>query len=216
MIKFLYFKNKIKANFKGKSIGIIKIFTSKSFSSKESNSNNKVNSNSVPQRLNVEDSFFPYFVGLIEGYGLFTISKSGKYFQFEIGLELSIRDLDLINYIKSKLGVGTIFIRKSNNRPEMVIFRVRNKQDLKGVLMPIFNKYPLLTIKHYDFIRFKECLFAESNEIIKAHTKNKYIRPLTPVNTLNTILNAHYFSSWLIGFIESEACFSIYKPTNEN
>lgn len=75
-------KNKIKANFKGKSIGIIKIFTSKSFSSKESNSNNKVNSNSVPQRLNVEDSFFPYFVGLIEGYGLFTISKSGKYFQF--------------------------------------------------------------------------------------------------------------------------------------
>ena len=114
------------------------------------------------------------------------------------------------------MGVGTIFIRKSTNRPEMVIFRIRNKQDLKEVVMPIFYKYPLLTIKHYDFIRFKVCLFAESNEIIQAHKKIKYIRPLTPVNTLNINLNAPYFSSWLIGFIESEACFSIYKPINEN
>lgn len=39
-----------------------------------------------------------------------------------------------------------------------------------------------------------------------------YIRPNIPVNTVNSILNTPYFSSWLVGFIEAESTFSIYKP----
>lgn len=149
-------------------------------------------------------------------YYLSLKKKSGKYFKFEVGLELSIRDIYLINYIKAKLGVGTIFIRKSANRSEMVIFRVRSKQDLKEIIIPIFDKYPLLTNKQYDYIRFKVCLLSESNDFINAYTNKKYIRPLTPVNTVDYIINVPYFSSWLIGFIESEGCFSIYKPSNDN
>lgn len=28
---------------------------------------------------------------------------------------------------------------------------------------------------------------------------------------VESIINAHYFSAWLVGFIEAEGCFSVYK-----
>jgi ubiquinol-cytochrome c reductase cytochrome b subunit len=46
--------------------------------------------------------------------------------------------------------------------------------------------------------------------------ESNYIRPTTPLNSVETIINSTYFSPWLIGFIEAEGCFSIYKPIKEN
>lgn len=64
----------------------------------------------------------------------------------------------------------------------MVSLRIRNKNHLKNFLLPIFDKYPMFSNKQYDYLRFKDAL-----------------------------LNKHYFPAWLVGFIEAEACFSVYK-----
>ena len=64
----------------------------------------------APQRLNAEDS--AWLVGLIQGDGWFSITKNGKYCKFEFGLELHIRDIQLLYKIKKALGVGTINIKK--------------------------------------------------------------------------------------------------------
>ena len=40
---------------------------------------------------------------------------------------------------------------------------------------------------------------------------SKYTRPSVPFNSIEYIVNAPYFSAWLVGFIEAEGCFSVYK-----
>jgi LAGLIDADG endonuclease len=182
------------------------------------------------QRLESGNFIYPYLVGLIEGDGWFSIGKKGKYVLFELGIELSIRDVQLIYKIKNLLGVGTVlFINKERNnelndkdkipesnlnyklknKRENVIFRIRNKSHLKEIIIPIFDKYPFLTDKQYDYIRFKNALLSN---MIYSKDLLPYTRSKIPINSVESILNTSYFIPWLIGFIEAESSFNIYKP----
>lgn len=184
------------------------------------------------QRLESGNFIYPYLVGLIEGDGLFSVSKKGKYIMYEFGIEVSIRDIQLIYKIKKWLGVGTVHIRNKlkddnmnseyldiNLEPPIlsksiknnVIFRIRNKSHLKSIIIPIFDKYPMFTNKQFDYIRFRSALLSNtkySNDLVP------YIRPNLSRNNIKNILNTSYFPAWLVGFIEAESCFSIYKPTD--
>lgn len=194
---------------------------------------NEITNYDAIQRLNAGDLAYPYLVGLIEGDGWFTITKNGKYLKYEFGIEMSIRDIQLLYKLKKLLGVGTIDIRRKNKliscakhpkqsglnntidsepQVETAIFRIRNKTHLKNIVIPIFDKYPLLSNKKYDYLRFKESLLSDtiySNDLIK------YVRPtgLSINSDIVEYTNTEYFQAWLIGFIEAEGCFSIYKPT---
>jgi len=41
-----------------------------------------------------------------------------------------------------------------------------------------------------------------------------YIRPEMPINSVESVLNKSYFIPWLVGFIEAESCFALYKPVS--
>jgi len=164
------------------------------------------------QRLHAGDLVFAYLVGLIEGDGWFSVTKNGKYIKYEFGIEMNIRDIQLIYKIKEILGVGTIDIREIKEI-KMVLYRIRNKSHLKCILLPILDKYPMFSNKQYDYLIFKELLLREVN-LYK--DLPDYIRPIEPLNSIETILNKPYFQAWLIGFIEAEGCFSLYKPTKDN
>ena len=161
------------------------------------------------QRLNAGDLIFPYLVGLFEGDGWFTITKNGKYLKYEFGIEMSQRDIQLIYKIKKILGIGQINFRSRNNQ-RTVMFRVRNKNHLKSIIINIFDKYPLLSNKKYDYFRFKENLLSD---VIYSEQLKDYIRPIgQSVNSdIVQYINTKYFKAWLIGFIEAEGCFSTYK-----
>jgi len=159
------------------------------------------------QRLNAGDLKYAYIVGLFEGDGYFSITKKGIYLLYEVGIELSIKDVQLIYKIKSLLGVGEVSFRK-RGEIEMVLLRIRNKKHLKEFIFPIFDKYPMFSNKQYDYLRFRDCL---NSNIIKYSELPPYTRSTKPLNDIQSIINAPYFSSWLIGFIEAEGCFSTYK-----
>jgi ubiquinol-cytochrome c reductase cytochrome b subunit len=161
------------------------------------------------QRLNAENLVYAYLVGLFEGDGFFTVSKKGNYFQCELGIELSIKDVQLIYKIKDLLGVGTVRFRVRNGN-SMVCFRVRKKDHLINIILPIFDRYPLFTNKQHDYLRLREIILSN---IILYEDIPPYTRPSTPYNCIQSILDAPYFSAWLVGFIEAEGCFSIYKLT---
>jgi hypothetical protein len=186
------------------------------------------------QRLEAGNYIYPYLVGLIEGDGWFSVSKNGKYVMFELGIELSIRDVQLIYKIKNLLGVGTVFFRnkeknkesiakeglvnfvsvsevKLNNNRNNVIFRVRNRSHLKEIIIPIFDKYPFLSNKQFDYIRFRTALLSN---LIYSKDLLPYVRSNIPLNTVKSILSTSYFVPWLIGFIEAESSFCIYKPVS--
>lgn len=166
------------------------------------------------QRLNAENLSYAYLVGLFEGDGFFTVSRKGKYFQCEIGIELSIRDVQLIYKIKDLLGVGVRGFRERNNI-KMVSLRVRKKDHLLNILLPIFDKYPLFSAKNYDYLRLKEVLLSNIvfYDDLPNYTRPRLLSSQDDLNSIESILNAPYFSAWLVGFLEAESSFSIYKLT---
>ena len=68
--------------------------------------------NIYTNRKNMHKLYYAYFVGLFEGDGFFSISKKGKYLTYELGIELSIKDVQLIYKIKDLLGVGVVNLKK--------------------------------------------------------------------------------------------------------
>lgn len=163
------------------------------------------------QRLHAGDLNYAYIVGLFEGDGYFSITKKGKYLTYEIGIEMSIKDVQLMYKIKNILGVGIISFRKRND-VEMVTLRIRNKNHLKDFIFPIFDKYPMFSNKQYDYLRLKDMLISN---IIYSNDLPDYKRSNININNIEHIVNASYFSAWLIGFIEAEGCFSTYKLNKE-
>ena len=165
----------------------------------------------VPQRLYAKDLTYAMLVGIIEGDGWISITKKSQYLLYEVGIELHIRDIQLIYKIKKLLGVGIVSFKEGKNKT--VVYRIINKSHLINIIIPLFEEYPLLSNKQYDYLRFKNMLL---NDIIYYKDLPNYTRPLIPINSIDSILNKHYFSAWLIGFIEAEGCFSIYKPIKNN
>jgi ubiquinol-cytochrome c reductase cytochrome b subunit len=168
-----------------------------------------ISTSEASQRLHAEDLVYAYIVGLFEGDGFFSITKNGKYLTYELGIELSIRDVQLIYKIKSLLGIGVVSFRKKG-KVETVSLRIRNKNHLKNFILPIFDKYPMFSNKQYDYLRFRNALLSN---IIYSTKLPEYSRPNKNLNDVTSIINAFYFPAWLIGFIEAEGCFSIYKAT---
>lgn len=150
---------------------------------------------------------YAYIVGLFEGDGFFSITKKGKYITYELGIELSIKDVQLIYKIKKLLGIGVVSFR-TRKESEMVSLRIRNKDHLKKFIIPIFDKYPMFSNKQYDYLRFKDALLSG---IIYSEDLPEYTRDSKPINTIESITSASYFPAWLVGFIEGEGCFSVYK-----
>jgi hypothetical protein len=166
------------------------------------------------QRIHAGDLSYAYLVGLFEGDGYFTITKNGKYLKYELGIELSIRDVQLIYKIKNLLGVGIVSFRK-RNEVEMVALRIRNKDHLKNLIIPIFDKYPMFSNKQYDYLRFKDALLSGIiySEDLPEYTRTSHAQHT--INSIESIITASYFSPWLVGFIEAEGCFSIYNLNKE-
>ena len=164
------------------------------------------------QRLHAGDLTQAYLVGLFEGDGFFSISKKGKYLTYELGIELSIRDVQLIYKLKRLLGVGVLSFRKRDTI-EMVTLRIRDKDHLKKIILPIFDKYPMFSNKQYDYLRFRDALLSG---IIYSADLPEYSRSNEPLNTVDSIINTFYFPAWLVGFIEAEGCFSVYKQREDS
>ena len=150
-----------------------------------------IHTSEASQRLNAEDLTYAYLVGLFEGDGYFSISIKGKYLTYELGIEVSIKDVQLIYKIKDLLGIGVVNFREINEI-RMVSLRIRDKNHLKKFIIPIFDKYPMFSNKQYDYLRFKNALISG---IIYSKDLPEYTRSniIEPVNTIESIINKSYF-----------------------
>lgn len=143
------------------------------------------------QRLNAENLNYAYLVGLFEGDGFFTVTKKGRYFKCELGIELSIKDVQLIYKIKDLLGVGIVSFRERNGLKK-VSLRVRKKDHLINKILPIFDKYPLFSNKQYDYLRLRNVILSNT---VFYDAIPEYTRPSVPLNSIESIVNTPYFSA---------------------
>lgn len=150
--------------------------------------------------------FFPYIVGLTESNGYFLMKKKGKYITYEFGIELSIRDVQLIYKIKKILGVGTVSFENKYGLNK-VYLKIKDKNDLKNLIIPIFDKYPMFSNKQYDYLIFRDSLISG---IIYSQDLVKYTISNEPINRINYIISSNHFPVWLVGYIEANCCFSLF------
>ena len=183
------------------------------------NEKNKIRWNN----LNDDEKFKLWLVGFTDGDGCFSIVKSGNYFGLQYSLSQSTYNLRILNHIKSKLGYGNISNRSSGKSAD---FRITDRKILKEVIFPIFDKYPLLTSKYFNYERFKKAHAILENKNLNRAMKNKMIDELRvnqipsdyvspAISHLN--VNSKYEDIanvisvyWLAGFIEAEGNFGIF------
>jgi len=75
---------------------------------------------------------------------------------------LHIDDLEVLKHIQKTLQIGTVYIK-----PKIAEFVVRRSDELK-VIMDIFDKTPLNSYKHFNFLGFKQAF-----ELYKVGMKDK-------------------------------------------
>ena len=136
-------------------------------------------------------------------------------------------NLRVLYYVKKQLGVGSV--TKDNTKGQ---FFIRDKKTIETILLPIFDKHPLLTSKYFDYSRFKKALYILNNLSLTKEEKNiKLINlknmklldnykspawnnvslPLKDINSINSIMS----KAWLVGFVEAESSFYLTSKNSK-
>lgn len=177
-------------------------------------------------------SFFnQWLVGFTDGDGTFIIDRqeNGKKWILVFKISQKSNNGQLLYYIKSMQGVGQVTESKDGNWS----YRIRNKEYIKKIIFPIFDSFPLRTVKYFDYmqvkqaydiltpldtsLKIKEEINIQMEEIYK-HIKNgpevDYKSPVWKDIDCNNITSKHIpiiSKPWLIGFWEAEGSFYIVK-----
>jgi hypothetical protein len=85
-------------------------------------------------------------------------------------IALSRYNLRALYFIKRELGVGNV--RKDNTKGQFVI---RDRKKLVKVIFPIFDKYPLLTSKQFNYLNLKKAYDILENVNLSKNEKDKYL-----------------------------------------
>lgn len=192
---------------------------------------NKFINNSIDldiNTLNNYENFSRFLVGLTDGDGTFNIyiNEQNKKINFTFKISLSKFNIKLLYFLKKKLGIGQVILHNSGVKDgNQATFRIRNKNDIINKILPIFNKYNLLTSKQFNYNKFYKSIIIsnnnnlsqldkilEINKIKNLKLPNNYISPIWNNLTFDTIKNKSDVINiinkwWLVGFIEAEGSF---------
>jgi len=136
------------------------------------------------------DKFYRYLVGLTDGDGTFNIYTSiiNNKINFTFKISLSKVNIKLLYYLKKELGVGQVILHNINKKDgNQATYRIRNKKDIINIILPIFDKYPLLTSKYYNYKKFKESIIISNNNDLTQIEK---------INNINNIKNIEIFNDY--------------------
>lgn len=120
-------------------------------------------------------NFHQWLVGFTDGDGSFTIyrAKEGKWILF-FKISQSSYNLRVLYFIKKKLGVGSVNLQSNNNGD----FRIRDRKSIGSVIIPIFDKYPLLTSKYYEYLKFRKAYHILNNPNLSTKEKDNLLLDL--------------------------------------
>nr|YP_009663663.1 LAGLIDADG endonuclease [Dactylella tenuis]QCW06801.1 LAGLIDADG endonuclease [Dactylella tenuis] len=169
-----------------------------------------------------QDNFHLWLVGFTDGDGSFSIIRvaEGKWTLF-FKLTQSTYNLRILYFIKKQLGVGSVHIDANCNKGD---FRIRDRKNIGSIILPIFDKYPLLTSKYFSYQKFKKAYDILENPNLSTKEKDNlllklqseqmptdYISPawktvnyeVNNTNDAKSVMSKY----WLIGFTEAEGSF---------
>lgn len=186
------------------------------------------------QRLNKEHLnnkndkiwFEQWLVGMSDGDATFSITHQNNKWGLAYKITQSRYNLRALYYIKKQLGVGSI--TKYNTKGQ---FFIKDRKKLKLIIFPIFDKYPLLTNKQFNYLKFRQAFYIMENTHLNKDEKDvklvalknekmveNYISPRwininLPLKSVMEI--THIMTKpWVVGFIEAEGSFYLVSKTS--
>ena len=180
---------------------------------------------SIHQRLNKEYLynnkiwFVQWLVGITDGDGTFHIVYQNGKWNLVYKLVLSKYNLRALYYIKKQLGIGSI--NKDGTKGQFIL---RDRKKLANFLFPIFDKYPLLTSKRFDYLKLKRAYDILEDINLSKEEKDKFLfqikKESIPINYISDAwnkislpfkttheINLVMTKPWVVGFIEAEGSF---------
>lgn len=146
---------------------------------------------------------------------------------FSFTIALHVDDLAVLQFIKDKLGIGNIAVKRSR---DACVFTVTNKEGLYK-LLSIFDKYNLNTTKYLDYLDFRKAFLLHHERDVAAPEYNKdknkikdqIVELKNGMNSQRTFFDMFSLrgnklaitKSWLLGFIEAEGSFFISRTDIE-
>jgi hypothetical protein len=101
-----------------------------------------------------KDNFHQWLVGFTDGDGSFSIIRvAERKWTLFFKISQSTYNLRVLYFIKKQLGVGSVHIEADYSKGD---FRIRDRNIIGSVIIPIFDKYPLLTSRFYNYQKFKK------------------------------------------------------------
>lgn len=176
-----------------------------------------------------KELFYQWLVGFTDGDGTFSIANQNGKWTLTFKLSQHEYNARLIHFIKRQLGVGNI---NKETKTKMVNYRIRDRNILAEVIFPIFDKFPLLTSKYFNYFKFKKAYQilentsltkAQKDELMLALVKEvpseDYISPawnivnnkVSNTNEANIVMS----KAWLIGFTEAEGSFYLVNKSKD-
>lgn len=163
------------------------------------------------------DSWFcQWFVGYTDGDGCFSIyiNKINDKINFTYKLSQRVDNIQVLYYIKSQLKVGKV--RK--DKRGMAHFLIRDFKSLNLILIPLFDKYPLLTIKQHSYKLFRDSFYIWQNNSL---TQKEKILKIEQLKFFYSKIDFEYSNinykklfipkPWVVGFIEAEGSFYLVE-----
>jgi LAGLIDADG endonuclease len=178
-----------------------------------------INKMKTMKNFNDKNWFEQWLVGFTDGDGTFFISYQNNKWNLVYKIALSRYNLRALYFIKKQLGFGSI--NKDNSKAQFVI---RDRKVIETKILPIFDKYPLLTSKQFDYLKFRQALFILNSKDLNQDEKYKKLFSLKneklpenyissswnnvalPVKSVNDIKDI-VTKPWLVGFVEAEGSF---------
>lgn len=176
-----------------------------------------------------KDNFHQWLVGFTDGDGSFSIIRvaEGKWTLF-FKLTQSTYNLRVLYFIKNQLGVGSIYIESDCNKGDL---RIRDRKTIGSIILPIFDKYPLLTSKYFSYLKFKKAYEILENPNLSTKDKDNFLLELKNEQMLSNYISPAWKTVnfevhntnqaktviskyWLIGFTEAEGSFYLVSKTS--
>ena len=203
-----------------------KIFTTSTLSRLRKSYNINITKQTLKENKEI---FYQWLVGFTDGDGTFSIAHQNGNWSLAFKLSQHEYNMRLLYFIKSQLKVGNI---NKETKTNMVNYRIRDRKILAEHIFPVFDKYPLLTSKYFDYLKFKEAykILGNTNltkdqrneimfELVKTVPSDDYFSPAWGIvnnNVTNTNQAQMVISkAWLIGFTEAEGSFYLVNKSKD-